>query len=60
MTPRQKIIVLVPVLALLVAGLAYFQLFSSPLVIGVIVALYVIVSILNRRKFARQAEKKST
>ena len=54
MTPRAKLIVVLPVIAALVIVLVYFQLFSSPVVIAVIFVAYVAVSLLNKRKFNRQ------
>lgn len=49
-----------PAIAALVIVLVYFQLFTNPLIDLGIVALYVVVSLRNRRKFNRekgQAEK---
>ncbi len=57
MTPRTKLMVALPVIAALVIVLVYFQLFSSPVVIAVVFVAYVVVSLLNRRKFRRQREK---
>jgi hypothetical protein len=57
LTPRQKIMVVVPVVACLVLLLVYLGLFSNPLVILVIFALYVAVSLRNRRKFGPRKEK---
>jgi len=53
-TPRQKLYVVIPVIAAAVLVLVYLQLFSSPIVIAVIFVAYVIVSLRNRRKFAEQ------
>lgn len=54
MTPRLTIFLALPVIAAAVLLLAYFRLFSSTLVIAVLVVLYVIVSIRNRRKFSKK------
>ena len=56
MTPRTKLLLALPLVAALVIVLAYFQLFTSPVVIVLIFALYVAVSLRNRRKFGRQSE----
>jgi membrane protein implicated in regulation of membrane protease activity len=61
MKSRTKLMIALPVIAVLVIVLVYFQLFTNPLVDLGIVALYVVVSLWNRRKFKReekvQAEK---
>lgn len=54
MTPRQKLIVSLPLIAVAVLVLVYFQLFTNPLIIAVIFILYVAVSIWNKRRFDRQ------
>ncbi len=54
MTPRQKLILALPLIAAAVIVLVYFRLFSSPLVILTIFVLYVVVSLANRRKFRKQ------
>jgi Flp pilus assembly protein TadB len=60
LTPREKMMVALPLIAAAVLVLVYFQLFSSPLVIAIIFVAYVAVSLRNRRKFARQqAQSKS-
>ncbi|HYC27113.1 MAG TPA: hypothetical protein VEB67_03730 [Nitrososphaerales archaeon] len=56
MTPKQKLMVVIPLIAAAVLVLVYFQLFANPLTIAVIFVLYVAVSLRNRRKFKR-AEK---
>jgi ABC-type nitrate/sulfonate/bicarbonate transport system permease component len=58
LTPRSKILLALPVIAVFVLVLVYFQLFSSPIVIAVIFVAYVAVSLMNRRKFNRQQAKK--
>ncbi len=40
-----------PLITLIVLLLTYFGLFSSPLVIAILLVLYVVVSLSNRRKF---------
>lgn len=54
MTPRTKLLIALPVIAVIVLLMAYFQLFASPVPIVVILVLYVLVSLRNRRKFNRQ------
>ena len=56
LTPRQKLMVVLPVIAGLVIVLVYFGLFQNPLVIVAIFVLYVAVSLRNRRKFRKQRE----
>ncbi len=56
MTPKQTLYLAVPLVAFVVLLLAYFRLFSSPVVIAILVVLYVAVSLRNRRKFARQGK----
>ena len=58
MTPRSKLILALPVIAAFVIILVYFQLFSSPVIIAVIFVAYVVVSLLNKRKFNRQKAQK--
>lgn len=57
MTPKQKMMVALPVVAVFVMVLVYFGLFANPLVIAAIFVLYVVVSLWNRRKFNRQRER---
>ena len=59
LTPKTKLMIVIPVIAVLVLVLVYFQLFSSPVLIALIFAAYVIVSLLNRRKFKSQRESGS-
>jgi ABC-type nitrate/sulfonate/bicarbonate transport system permease component len=54
LTPRQKLMAALPLIAAAVLVLVYFQLFSSPIVIAIIFVAYVAVSLRNRKKFARQ------
>jgi len=54
LTPRTKLLLILPVIAALVIVLAYFQLFASPVVIAIIFVAWVAVSLRNRRKFAGQ------
>jgi len=60
LTPRQKLYIALPLIAVAVIVLVYFQLFSSPIVIAILFVAYVAVSLWNRRKFSRQrAQSKS-
>jgi Flp pilus assembly protein TadB len=54
---RTKLLLALPVIAVLVIILVYFQLFTNPLVIATIFILWVVVSLWNRRKFARQRKE---
>ena len=58
MTPRSKLLLSLPIIAVFVILLVYFQLFSSPIIIAVIFVAYVAVSLRNRRKFNRQRDQK--
>jgi Flp pilus assembly protein TadB len=58
LTPRSKLLLSLPIIAVFVILLVYFQLFSSPIVIAVIFVAYVAVSLRNRRKFNRQRAQK--
>ncbi len=58
MTPRTKLLLILPLIAALVIVLVYYQLFASPVVIAIIFVAYVIVSLRNRRKFERQKAQK--
>ncbi len=51
-----KLAIALPVIAVLVIALVYFKLFTSPVVIVLILVAYVVVSLRNRRKFNRQRE----
>ncbi len=57
MTPRQKMMIVVPAVALLVLVLVYYGLFANPLVFATVVVLYFVVTLRNRRKFNRQKEQ---
>lgn len=57
MTPRTKLLLALPFIAAFVLILVYFQLFTSPVAIAIIFALYVVVSLRNRRKFRKQQER---
>jgi len=59
MSPRAKLILVLPVIAVLVIALVYFGLFSSPVVIVAIFIAYVVVSLWNRKKFNRQRAERS-
>lgn len=54
MNSRTKLTIALPVIAVLVIVLIYFQLFTNPLVDLGIVVLYVAVSLWNRRRFNRE------
>ncbi len=58
MSPRTKLLISLPIIAAAVLVLVYFQLFSSPVVIAVIFVAYVVVSLMNRRKFNKQKARK--
>jgi hypothetical protein len=54
LTPRTKLLLALPLIAALVFVLAYFQLFASPILIVFILAVYVVVSFRNKKKFGKQ------
>lgn len=54
MTPRRALIIAIPSVALAVLILTYFQLFSSTFVVLLLLGLYVLVNLRNRRKFSKQ------
>lgn len=54
MTPRNRLLLAIPLIAVIVVALAYYRLFTSPVVIAVIFVLWVVVSLWNKRKFARR------
>ncbi|MDG6898889.1 MAG: hypothetical protein JRN24_04020 [Nitrososphaerota archaeon] len=54
MTPRNKLLLAIAVVAALAVLLAYYRLFTNPAVIVLIFVLYVAVSLRNRRKFSKQ------
>ena len=54
MNSRTKLMIVLPLIAVLVIILIYFQLFTNPLVDLGIILLYVVASLWNRRKFNRQ------
>lgn len=56
MTPKQKMAVVLPIVAALVIAFVYFGLFTNPYVIIVVFAAWLIVTIRNRRKFGRQQD----
>jgi Flp pilus assembly protein TadB len=57
LTPRTKLLLVLPVIAALVIVLVYFQFFSSPVVIALIFVAYVAISLRNRRKFNKQEQE---
>jgi len=59
LTPRTKLILVLPIIAAFVIVLVYFQLFSSPVIIAIIFVAWLAVNLLNRRKFARQRARKA-
>jgi membrane protein implicated in regulation of membrane protease activity len=52
--PRTKLLLSLPIIAAFVIALVYFQLFSSPVIIAIIFVAWVVVSLMNRKKFANQ------
>ena len=56
MTPKRTLYLALPLVALVVLVLTYFRLFSSPIVIAILMVLYVAVSLRNRRRFAKQGK----
>jgi len=59
LTPRTKLLLALPFVAAFVIVLAYFQLFSSPVIIAIIFVAWLAVSLMNRRKFSEQQERKA-
>ena len=57
LTPRTKLLLSLPIIAVFVIILVYYQLFSSPIVIAVIFVAWLVVSLRNRRKFEKQREQ---
>jgi hypothetical protein len=51
---RLALLVAIPVIVAVVLALTYLRVFSSTVVIAVLVVLYAVVSLANRRKFAKQ------
>lgn len=56
--PRTKLIIAIPLTAAVVVALVYLRLFSNPFVIALIFALWVAVSLRNKRKFGGQKGRK--
>ena len=54
MTPKQKMIIVVPVVAALVIGFVYFGLFTNPYVILAVFIAWLAITLRNKRKFDRQ------
>jgi len=54
---RIALLVAIPVIVAAVLVLTFLGFFSSELVIAVLVVLYAVVSLANRRKFAKQKQK---
>lgn len=57
MKSRTKLLLALPLIAVIVLILVYFQFFLNPLVILAIFVLYVLVSIRNKRKFDREKKE---
>lgn len=60
MTPRTRLLLAIPVIVVAVLVLAYFRLFTSPVAIAIIFALWLVVSVWNRRKFAKRKREESS
>lgn len=59
MKSRTKLLLALPIIAVFVLVLVYFQLFTSPVAIAIIFVLYIVVSLWNRRKFHKQEDRSS-
>lgn len=57
MNSRIALLIAVPVIVVFVLVLTIRGYLASPVVIAVVVVLYAVVSLFNRRKFARQKQK---
>jgi len=55
---RIALLVAVPVIVAVVLVLTYLGVFAYPAFIAVLVVLYAVVSLINRRKFAKQKQEK--
>jgi len=55
---RSALLVAVPVIVAIVLVLTDLGVFAYPAVIAVLVVLYAVVSLFNRRKFAKQKQEK--
>lgn len=58
MNSRIVLLVAIPVIVATVLALTFIGAFSSTEFIVVLVVLYAVVSLINRRKFARQKQEK--
>jgi positive regulator of sigma E activity len=58
MNSNRALLVAVPAILIFVLALTYLRVFSSVVVIAVIVVLYILVSFLNRRKFGKRAAER--
>ena len=56
MNSRVALFVAVPVIVAVVLVLTFLRIFSSPALIALLVVLYAVVSLVNRRKFAKQKQ----
>lgn len=59
MTPRTRLLLAIPLIVVIVVALAYYRLFTSPVVIAVIFVLWIVVSLWNKRRFSRRSERNS-
>ncbi len=58
MNSRVALLVAIPAIVVIVLVLTFLRVFSSEVVIAVLVVLYAVVSLINRRKFAKQKQGK--
>ena len=56
MNSRIALLVAIPAIVVAVLILTFLQVFSSTVVVAVIVVLWAVVSLFNRRKFAKQRQ----
>jgi positive regulator of sigma E activity len=60
LTSKRTVFIVLPIVAIFVVILTYLQLFSSTLVIAILVVLYAAVSLRNRKKFSKKNEARQT
>ena len=60
MTPRQKMVIVVPIVAALVIGFVYFGLFTNPYVILAVFVAWLAITLRNKRKFDRQKRSQAS
>ena len=58
LTSRPTLYVILALVAAFVIVLSYLRVFSSVTVVALIAVLYVVMSIINRRKFSKQEKPK--